>query len=65
MMAGPTCCSCGECLPALDPRTGQPSPGEPDPRNHCRLYHNRGDGKFEDAAESASISGTLVTEGTG
>jgi FG-GAP-like repeat len=26
---------------------------EPDPRNRCRLYHNRGDGRFDDVAKVA------------
>ena len=28
---------------------------EPDPRNRCRLYHNRGDGTFQDAAQVAGV----------
>jgi hypothetical protein len=46
---------CGEYLPPLDPRTGRPSNAEPDPRNHCRLYHNRGDGTFLDVADAAGV----------
>ena len=45
---------CGEYLPPLDPTSGRLS-GEPDPRNHCRLYHNRGDGTFVDVAERAGV----------
>ncbi len=28
---------------------------EPDPRNSCRLYHNQGDGTFEDVAARAGV----------
>ncbi len=45
---------CGEYLPPLDPTSGRLS-GEPDPRNHCRLYHNRGDGTFVNVAERAGV----------
>ncbi len=42
---------CGEYRPpSNNARTRQP-----DSRNRCRLYHNRGDGTFRDAAEVAGV----------
>ena len=36
----------------------------PDPRNRCRLYHNRGDGTFEDVAASAGVSNSQCAKGS-
>ncbi|HZW29560.1 MAG TPA: FG-GAP-like repeat-containing protein [Isosphaeraceae bacterium] len=41
---------CGEYRPA-----GSEAGRTPDPRNRCRLYHNRGDGTFEDVAAAAGV----------
>ena len=42
---------CGEYVPP----SGTPSSAPRDPRNRCRLYHNRGDGTFVDVAEVAGV----------
>jgi hypothetical protein len=36
-------------------RPGDPKGSRADPRNRCRLYHNRGDGTFVDMAASAGV----------
>jgi hypothetical protein len=55
---------CGEYLPERDPATGVATAGEPDPRNHCRLYHNEGDGTFRDVAEKAGVRNDRWAKGT-
>jgi hypothetical protein len=42
---------CGEYLPPA----GDVSAAKPDPRNRCRLYHNKGDGTFVDVAAEAGV----------
>jgi hypothetical protein len=42
---------CGEYRPG----TNDTPDGRPDPRNRCRLYHNRGEGRFRDAALVAGV----------
>jgi hypothetical protein len=42
---------CGEYLPPA----GDVSASQHDPRNRCRLYHNRGDGTFVDVALEAGV----------
>ena len=42
---------CGEYRPP----GGDPPSFTPDPRNHGRLYRNKGDGTFEDVAEAAGV----------
>ena len=42
---------CGE----LKPLGSDPATFKPDPRNHSRLYRNKGDGTFEDVAEPAGL----------
>jgi tetratricopeptide (TPR) repeat protein len=52
---------CGEYLPPLgDPATTKPVPG-----NRCRLYHNRGDGTFENVAAKAGVAGEFCAKGSG
>jgi hypothetical protein len=36
----------------------------PDPRNRCRLYHNEGDGKFRNVAESAGVANERLAKGS-
>ncbi len=51
---------CGEFLP---PGTATPSaPG--DPRNRCRLYHNEGDGTFQDVAARAGVLNERCAKGS-
>jgi len=42
---------CGE----YHPSASDSPDSRPDPRNRCRLYHNRGEGKFRDAALVAGV----------
>jgi FG-GAP-like repeat/ASPIC and UnbV len=42
---------CGE----HQPPSGESHSGRPDPRNRCRLYHNKGDGTFRDDAVVAGV----------
>ena len=52
---------CGEYLP---PGGAPPStPG--DPRNRCRLYHNRGDGTFVNLAAAAGVTNERCGKGSG
>jgi hypothetical protein len=51
---------CGEYLSPF----GNLTPARPDPRNRCRLYHNRGDGTFEEVAEKAGVAAELCAKGT-
>jgi FG-GAP-like repeat/ASPIC and UnbV len=51
---------CGEYLPP----GGGPSASKPDPRNRCRLYHNKGDGTFRDVAASAGITNERCAKGS-
>jgi hypothetical protein len=50
---------CGEYLRA----DGNPTAGRRDPRNHCRLYHNEGDGTFRDVADSAGVLNDRCAKG--
>ena len=50
---------CGEYLPA----EGVPPSGPQDPRNRCRLYHNRGDGTFIDVAAAAGVLNERCAKG--
>ena len=52
---------CGEYLPP----GGAPSSKPGDPRNRCRLYHNRGDGTFIDLAASAGVTNERCAKGSG
>jgi hypothetical protein len=36
-----------------------------DPRNRCRLYHNRGDGTFENVAAAAGVTNERCAKGSG
>ncbi len=36
----------------------------PDPRNRCRLYHNKGDGTFEDVAARAGVQNNQCAKGS-
>jgi hypothetical protein len=50
---------CGEYRrPSGDDRSGQS-----DARNRCRLYHNRGDGTFRNAAEAAGVVNERCAKG--
>ncbi len=51
---------CGEFLPP----SGIPGKSDGDPRNRCRLYHNRGDGTFEDVAASAGVAAEICSKGS-
>jgi len=51
---------CGEYAP--ESRSVKSIP--PDARNHCRLYHNEGHGKFVDVAAAAGVAGELYTKGS-
>ena len=51
---------CGEYLPPGGPPTSTPG----DPRNRCRLYHNRGDGTFENVAARAGVSNERCGKGS-
>jgi hypothetical protein len=42
---------------------GEFDPARPDPRNRGRLYHNRGDGTFEDVAARAGVTNDLFGKG--
>jgi hypothetical protein len=42
---------------------GEFKPGAPDPRNRGRLYHNRGDGTFEDVAAAAGVTNERFGKG--
>ncbi|MGP0068487.1 MAG: FG-GAP-like repeat-containing protein [Isosphaeraceae bacterium] len=46
---------CGEYRQSPDPESAEKSSNRPNPRNHCRLYHNQGDGTFVDVAEKAGV----------
>ena len=49
---------CGEYTPAQSAAAAAGTysyKGGPDPHNFCRLYHNNGNGKFTDVADSAGI----------
>jgi len=50
---------CGEYRPP----SGDPRTGHPDARNRCRLYHNRGDGTFRDAAVVAGVVNDRCAKG--
>jgi hypothetical protein len=51
---------CGEYLPP----GGAPSKKPGDPRNRCRLYHNRGDGTFENVAAAAGVTNERCAKGS-
>ena len=46
---------CGEYRLRPDPDAPDKSTYKPDPRNHSRLYHNEGNGKFLDVAARAGV----------
>jgi len=50
---------CGE----YRPQSGDLDTGHPDPRNRSRLYHNRGDGTFRDAALVAGVVNERCAKG--
>ncbi len=52
---------CGEYLPP----GGAPSSAPSDPRNRCRLYHNRGDGTFVNVAAAAGVTNERCAKGSG
>ena len=54
---------CGEYRAPRDPESGATSPKGGDPRNHCRLYHNQGDGTFVDVAASAGVGNDRWAKG--
>ena len=51
---------CGEFLPAA----GDVEATRHDPRNRCRLYHNRGDGVFQDVAIQAGVLNERCAKGS-
>jgi hypothetical protein len=51
---------CGEYLPPASPLSSTPG----DPRNRCRLYHNRGDGTFVNIADSAGVTNERCAKGS-
>ncbi len=51
---------CGEYLPP----GGVPSSEPRDPRNRCRLYHNRGDGTFVNVAAAAGVTNERCAKGS-
>jgi hypothetical protein len=51
---------CGEYLPPGGALSSTPH----DPRNRCRLYHNRGDGRFEDVAAAAGVVNERCAKGS-
>ena len=56
---------CGEYRVRPESESGGPSASQrPDPRNHCRLYHNRGDGTFEDVAGKAGVQNDRWAKGS-
>ncbi len=44
-------------------RPGDASSSPPDPRNRCRLYHNRGDGRFVNVAAAAGVTNDRCAKG--
>src|SRR5579883_3424391 len=55
---------CGEYRVRPDPDSINPSAHQVDPRNHCRLYHNRGDGTFQDVAARAGVQNDHWAKGS-
>ncbi len=55
---------CGEYRTRPDPDSAEKSSYRPDPRNHSRLYHNRGDGTFVDVAEKAGVRNDRWAKGS-
>ncbi len=53
---------CGEYR--LRPDSGEAHSSQPDPRNHSRLYHNRGDGTFVDVAAQAGVQNDRWAKGS-
>jgi tetratricopeptide (TPR) repeat protein len=53
---------CGEYLPPGGVEDA--STFQPDSRNRCRLYHNRGDGTFEEVAEKAGVTNERCGKGS-
>ena len=51
---------CGESIPP----TGPDASFRPDPRNRCRLYHNRGDGTFVNVAAEAGVENLGCAKGS-
>ena len=50
---------CGEYYPPGGSGTGV----KPDPRNRCRLYRNRGAGRFEEVGAKAGVAAELCSKG--
>jgi hypothetical protein len=55
---------CGEYRQRPDPDSAEKSSYRPDPRNHSRLYHNEGNGKFVDVAEIAGVQNDRWAKGS-
>jgi hypothetical protein len=55
---------CGEYRLRPDPDAGETASYRPDTRNHSRLYHNRGDGTFEDVAAQAGVQNDRWAKGS-
>jgi hypothetical protein len=55
---------CGEYRLRPDPVAGGTPSSQPDPRNRSRLYHNRGDGTFEDVAARAGVENQRWAKGS-
>jgi FG-GAP-like repeat/ASPIC and UnbV len=51
---------CGEYLPPGGDASSEPR----DPRNHCRLFHNRGDGTFVNLAAAAGVTDERCAKGS-
>jgi FG-GAP-like repeat/ASPIC and UnbV len=54
---------CGEYRTKSDPEADESSAHQGDPRNHCRLYHNEGNGKFVDVAATAGVENLRWAKG--
>ena len=64
--AGSTCSSAASTHVSPPRRSPATAPSSlADPRNHCRLYHNRGDGTFVNVAEQAGVSQRPLRQGIG
>ena len=49
---------------SISPPGGAPSSKPGDPRNRCRLYHNRGNGTFVDVAAAAGVTNERCAKGS-
>jgi hypothetical protein len=54
---------CGEFRLLPDTGSGDQSSYSADPRNHCRLYRNKGDGTFVDVADTAGVLNERYAKG--